>query len=396
MIFKGLLIKEWKLISRDLHALAVLFIMPAAFLLLMSAALSEVNQNTFPKVDIQLSTSSENNSDPQFFEAALQAILEEGRLLKTTKEDLPSLTLPAGFSEHLLDETQPALSLVYPATTDRMIRQRIRGAVELALAHTRLHAFLADIGDLDENSPIENRLFAVQQYTYAEINESDRLSDGQINVQPSAVQHSVPAWLIFGMFFIMLPMANSFLQEQRSGVLLRLQTLGLKLPLLLASKLLPYAVINLVQFIFLLLLGLYCLPLLGLPALVFSGSLTAWLLLVFSLTLATTSLGLVVAGLAKTGEQALLISGGLNLLLAAIGGIMVPRSVMPLAMQEFSKISPMSWALDAFTELLAGQGGVAVIALWCSYLLLFSLLCGGLGLLLFRRRLKENQWTTTN
>src|SRR5690554_3309133 len=117
MIFKGLLIKEWKLISRDLHALAVLFIMPAAFLLLMSAALSEVNQNTFPKVDIQLSTSSENNSDTQFFEAALQAILEEGRLLKTTKEDLPSLTLPAGFSEHLLDETQPALSLVYPATT---------------------------------------------------------------------------------------------------------------------------------------------------------------------------------------------------------------------------------------------------------------------------------------
>jgi len=395
MIFKGLLIKEWKLISRDLHAIAVLFIMPAAFLLLMSAALSEVNQNQFPQVDLQV-TITESNPDTLFFETALAAILDKDNLLKTDDHDLPTLILPAGFSEHLLDNVMPALELIYPATTDRAIRQRIRAATELALAHTRLHAFLTDIGDLDKDSPMEARLLAVQQYTQAEINEQDRLSDGQINIQPNAVQHSVPAWLIFGLFFIMLPMANSFLQEQRSGVLLRLQTLGLKLPLLLASKLLPYAAINLVQFIFLLLLGLYCLPLLGLPPLIFSGSLVAWLALIISLILATTSLGLAVAGLAKTGEQALLISGGLNLILAAIGGIMVPRSVMPLAMQEFSKISPMSWALDAFTELLAGQGGLADIALECSYLLLFALLCGGLGLMLFRRRLKENQWTTTN
>lgn len=395
MIFKALLIKEWKLISRDLHAIAVLFIMPAAFLLLMSLALSDVNQSRPPSVVLQLSI-TENNSDTLFFKAALQAVLDENELLQSSREDLPTLFLPTGFSEHLLDNGMPALELIYPAATDQIIRQRIRGATELALAHTRLNAFLTDLGDLSEDSPINNRLLAVQQYTHAEINEQDRLLDGRLNLQPNAVQHSVPAWLIFGMFFIMLPMANSFLQEQRSGVLLRLQTLGLKLPVLLASKLLPYAAINLVQFVFLLLLGLYCLPLLGLPALIFSGGLAAWVLLAISLTLAACGLGLAVAGLAKTGEQALLISGGLNLILAAVGGIMVPRSVMPLAMQEFSKISPMSWALDAFTQLLAGQGGLADIALWCSYLLLFALLTGGLGLVFFRRRLKENQWITTN
>lgn len=395
MILKALLIKEWRLISRDLHAVAVLFIMPAAFLLLMSAALSDVNQNRSPSVTLQLSL-TEENPDTQFFSVALQAILVDSQLLESSRTDLPVLSLPVGFSEQLLASEMPALELIFPATTDQIIRQRIRGATELALAQTRLHAFLSDIGDLDETLPLVTRLQTVQQQTHAEINEQDRLPDGQLNHQPSAVQHSVPAWLIFGMFFIMLPMANSFLQEQRSGVLLRLQTLGLKLPLLLTSKLLPYAAINLVQFVFLLLLGLYFLPLLGLPALAFSGSLPAWILLAFSLTLATCGLGLAVAGLARTGEQALLMSGGLNLILAAIGGIMVPISVMPTAMQEFARISPMNWALDAFTLLLAGQGGVADIAWWCFYLLMFALFCGGLGLVLFRRRLKENQWTTTN
>lgn len=394
MILKALLIKEWRLIARDLHAVAVLFIMPAAFLLLMSAALSDVNQNRSPSVTLQLSL-VEENTDTQFFSAALQAILVDSQLLDTSRTDVPTLSLPVGFSEQLLASEMPALELIFPATTDQIIRQRIRGATELALAQTRLHAFLSDIGDLDEALPLATRLQTVQQQTHTEINEQDRLPDGQFN-QPSAVQHSVPAWLIFGMFFIMLPMANSFLQEQRSGVLLRLQTLGLKLPLLLTSKLLPYAAINLVQFVFLLALGLYFLPVLGLPPLIFSGSLPAWILLAFSLTLATCGLGLAVAGLARTGEQALLVSGGLNLILAAIGGIMVPISVMPAAMQEFARVSPMNWALDAFTLLLAGQGNIADIAWWCFYLLMFALFCGGLGLVLFRRRLKENQWTTTN
>lgn len=395
MILKALLIKEWRLIARDLHAVAVLFIMPAAFLLLMSAALSDVNQNRSPSVTLQLSL-AEENIDTQFFSAALQAILVDSQLLDTSRTDVPTLSLPVGFSEQLLASEMPALELIFPATTDQIIRQRIRGATELALAQTRLHAFLSDIGDLDEALPLATRLQAVQQQTHAEIIEQDRLPGGELNHQPSAVQHSVPAWLIFGMFFIMLPMANSFLQEQRSGVLLRLQTLGLKLPLLLTSKLLPYAAINLVQFVFLLALGLYFLPVLGLPPLIFSGSLPAWILLAFSLTLATCGLGLAVAGLARTGEQALLVSGGLNLILAAIGGIMVPISVMPAAMQEFARVSPMNWALDAFTLLLAGQGNIADIAWWCFYLLMFALFCGGLGLVLFRRRLKENQWTTTN
>ncbi|MCJ7764840.1 MAG: hypothetical protein MUP09_02750, partial [Thiovulaceae bacterium] len=41
-MFKAMLIKEFLLVSRDRHALAALFLMPAVFILIMSLALKDV------------------------------------------------------------------------------------------------------------------------------------------------------------------------------------------------------------------------------------------------------------------------------------------------------------------------------------------------------------------
>lgn len=160
------------------------------------------------------------------------------------------------------------------------------------------------------------------------------------------------------------------------------------------SKLLPYLAINLLQFALLLAIGVYALPLLGLSGLSLPGSPLPYVLLALSLSLAACSLGLLLAALARSGEQALLLGGGLNIILAAIGGIMVPKSVMPEAMSQLAEISPMSWALDAFLNLLVGQGTLADIAPDCARLLLFAILLGGAGLYLFRKRVQQTQWTT--
>ena len=144
----------------------------------------------------------------------------------------------------------------------------------------------------------------------------------------------------------------------------------------------------------LLAIGVYGLPLLGLPALSLPGSAAAYLLLALSVALATCSLGLLLAALARSNEQALLLGGGINIILAALGGVMVPKSVMPAAMAQLAEISPMSWALDAFLTLLVGHGSLADIAPYCARLLLFAALFGIGGLLLFTRRVRHTQWTT--
>ncbi|OHC19909.1 MAG: ABC transporter [Pseudomonadales bacterium RIFCSPHIGHO2_02_FULL_60_43] len=392
MRLRALVRKEVLLLLRDPHALAVLFIMPTLFLLLMAGAMSSYMQDKPPALRVIIEAPQDDAS--QFFSDALQAQLADSTLLTNSDERLARVRLPADFTDTLLDSPHQGPSLSYPAQFDKLSRQRLHSAVSIALAQSRLLAYLEDSGVVDAELSRAERLKLVQQRTQSQINEQEQLASGDLSGRANATQLSVPAWLIFGMFFVVLPMAGGFQREQQSGTLLRLRCLGLNLGTLVLSKLLPYFAINLLQFALLLSIGVYGLPLLGLPALSLPGSAVAYPLLAISVALATCSLGLLLASLARSSEQALLLGGGINILLAAIGGIMVPKSVMPAAMAQLAEISPMSWALDAFLTLLVGHGSLADIAPYCARLLLFAALCGMAGLLLFTRRVQRTQWTT--
>jgi ABC-2 type transport system permease protein len=70
------------------------------------------------------------------------------------------------------------------------------------------------------------------------------------------------------------------------------------------------------------------------------------------------SLALLVASIAKTTEHATTIGGVFNIILAAIGGIMIPKFVMPHFMQTLSVVSPMSWGLEGFLDIFLRNGNV--------------------------------------
>lgn len=392
MRLRALVRKEFLLMLRDPHALAVLFIMPTLFLVLMAGAMSNYLQDKPPALRLVLEAAP-NGGYEQVFRAALQAQLPGSELLPQGDARSAKISLPADFSATLLDDERQGLALSFPPQLDKLSRQHLRGAVRIALAQTRLLAYLEDSGDLDASLPLAERLALVQQRTQSKVEEHELLASGDLSGRANASQLSVPAWLIFGMFFVALPMAGGFQREQQSGALLRFRALDLNLGTLALSKLLPYFAINLVQFALLLSIGVHGLPLLGLQGLSLPGSPTGYMLLAISLSLATCGLGLLLAALARSAEQALLLGGGINIILAALGGIMVPKSVMPAAMGQLAEVSPMSWALDAFLTLLVGQGSLADIAPYCIRLLLMAALLGGGGWLLFRRRVQQTQWT---
>ena len=392
MRLRALVRKEFLLMLRDPHALAVLFIMPTLFLVLMAGAMSNYLQDKPPTLHLVLQASP-NGAYEQVFRAALAAQLPGSELLAQGDARSARISLPADFSETLLDDEQQGLALSFPPQLDKLSRQHLRGAMRIALAQTRLLAYLEDSGELDAGLPLAERLALVQQRTQSKVEEHELLASGDLSGRANASQLSVPAWLIFGMFFVALPMAGGFQREQQSGALLRFRALDLNLGTLALSKLLPYFAINLVQFALLLAIGVHGLPLLGLQGLALPGSPTGYVLLAISLSLATCGLGLLLAALARSAEQALLLGGGINIILAALGGIMVPKSVMPAAMGQLAEVSPMSWALDAFLTLLVGQGSLADIAPYCFRLLLMAALLGGGGWLLFRRRVQQTQWT---
>jgi ABC-2 type transport system permease protein len=163
---------------------------------------------------------------------------------------------------------------------------------------------------------------------------------------------------VFAIFFVVIPVSNAVIRERQLGTLRRLKTTRVGNTTLLLGKLIPYFGINQLQVAVMLLIGMVGVPLLGGDALARNGSAAALILISAAVSLAALGYALLIAVVAKTTEQATVIGGAGNIILAAIGGIMVPKFVMPAGMQKLADFSPMSWGLDGFLDVLLRGGNV--------------------------------------
>ena len=185
---------------------------------------------------------------------------------------------------------------------------------------------------------VENIELSQKIISFKEINPKVNQEEEKL---PNSVQHNVPAWALFAIFF----------------------------------KIITYLIISVLQFILMLLVGLYFFPLLGLPALDISGKLLLLLFVAMASGLSAISIGILLGTLASTQEQSAPLGATLTVILAAIGGIWVPVFAMPHIMQIISKISPMHWALQAFYDILLRDGNFLLILPKVSLLLGFSIVC---------------------
>ncbi|MBK8889977.1 MAG: ABC transporter permease [Dechloromonas sp.] len=112
------------------------------------------------------------------------------------------------------------------------------------------------------------------------------------------------------------------------GTLQRLRAMGLPFRLILAGKLLPFFVVNQIQAVMMVLVGIFLVPLFGSEALEMPASLPLlvnWWAVSAAVSLAAVAWALLIASIAQTSEQATIVGGVGNVLMGAIGGIMVPQ-----------------------------------------------------------------------
>ncbi|EGZ46526.1 ABC transporter permease [Neisseria wadsworthii] len=406
------LIKELKLLRHDLHGLAVLFVMPIVFMLIMSLALS---RDEDPHIDSRIAlVGAADNPVNKDFAAALRkeqvdlVSLSENRL-NEAKSGLYQgryqlLVVNPNQAGGKLDEEQ-MLQLIVPPDIDPSWLSAVQGVLQQRYTEVRLNSYFDGLDDLKIET--KNLPKSIKQKIQKSVNEENGkqfdtvaaylkktlfsetyLTESGAVEKPNAVQHSVPAWLIFGMFFIMIPLSNVMALERQTNTITRLRLAQAPAGVLVAAKLLPYFLINQLQFVGMLLLGCYLLPVLGAPALVLSN--TWWPYAVLSVAVSGAALGyaLLISVSAKSTEHAVVLGGGGIILMAGLGGIMVPDYVMPETMQRLTWISPMAWGLKAFQELLLKQSGIGGISLYLQLLAGFSLVCIAISLLLYRRQLR--------
>jgi ABC-2 type transport system permease protein len=370
--------KEWLALARDVHGLAVLFVMPAAFIVIMSLALSDVykdetgRQTDFSVLAAEGPTLAERVAQRLEGDGfrAVPAPADEAAARAGVRQGKPGLVLlvPRDFERGLREppdrtnRSQALTLLVDPALPPAQLavfQHRVLGTV-LGL---RVSAAIRIPGMLDNAGAFDLKRVATLSVEAVGNPRAGR---------PSSVQQNVPAWLIFGMFFVVMPISSLFIVERREGTLARLASQQVPNSLLLLGKVVPFFVINLGQALLMLLAGHTLVPWLGGEVLALPARWDLLAAVTASTSLAAISWGLLVAACARTMEQATVIGGVGNILAAAIGGIMVPRFVMAETMQAWVDVSPMAWALDGFHAVILRQGAAADVLAPCLKLLLLA------------------------
>ncbi|HBT82840.1 MAG TPA: ABC transporter permease [Desulfuromonas sp.] len=408
----GVIHKELLQLSRDRAGLLVLFVMPAALVLIMSLVQNSVLKATGEAaidvlwVDEDGSPFAREVADQLATSGAIELIRElDGAPLTASTARAAvaagdyqfAVVLPAGMGQQLLarahqqarealgsKEREVPVTVPLPLLlVDPAVQTTFHAAVANALQRVllgleirqRTQVFEAVLpGALQQAiSKAAGPFFALGGGTVPTIKvtlsgeatlnlQQEVAVAGRSLLKPNAVQHNVPAWTLFAMFFIVVPLSGMVIRERQNGTLQRLMAMPVSPLTVLGGRVVAYLGVGLLQFFFMLAVGFWILPLFGTPALVVGGQWPALLVVAVAATLAATSYGLLLGTVASTYEQASMFGAVSVVIAAAMGGIMMPLYVMPRLMQQASILSPLNWGLEAFQTLLVRSGTLADIA----------------------------------
>ncbi len=376
-MFSAMIKKELLLVFRDKHALLALFVMPAIFILIMSVAMKD--QFTTNSIEFKVFLQDKDHSKlSQKISINIKADKKFHLTSKTGKAEF-LVEIPQNFEKNL--ESKITIDVKGALRNNQII------AFKAILLEDILHARLDDMAEHFKNqSPRAERSLRDLKISTDSMYKVKYNSSVHI---PNSTQQSVPAWIVFGMFFVIIPMSTIYVNERKQNTLARLNSMNVSIVSMSISKSIPYMIINQIQVVIMLGVGMYIVPLFNTPALVIKGSFLALGAISIALSIAAIGISSLIAVSAKSSEQATTIGGILNILLGAVGGVMVPKFIMPEAMQKLTEISPMSWGLDGFLDIFLQGASLNMIMPKVLLLMIFGIVSLIISMVILRIRINK-------
>jgi ABC-2 type transport system permease protein len=390
------IIKELKILLRDKPGLAAMFAMPILLVIIISSVQHSsyklVNERKVPLLMVSADTGigalrfQESLGNIGMFQLvilndsistteiskkmqqldALAAVLIPKNFSKslfrkaeqTTRQVLESLgMMPENITVEIYPSTDPEaeMTLFYHPVMEQTFRLSVLGALQSAYQFTQnrqvLEVLYQQFNHSNMPDSIEQKIIA-NKIRIAQL----PISGGGASATPNTSQHNVPAWTIFAMYFIVVTLSTSIVKEKISGCFIRLKTLPTNYFLLLLAKQIVYLSVTILQAIVIFSIGYFLFPMIGLPVLNIPSDKTALLAITFFCGWSAVSYGLAIGVVAKTLEQAIGFGTVSVVILAAIGGVMVPAFAMPETMRVLMKLSPLHWCIEAYYLLFLGSG----------------------------------------
>jgi len=360
--------KEILLVIRDFPGLLILFLMPVLLMTVVILAQEYTLRNQLGKTRLLFideshsgftSSLRENLSSSGFFEpdasAQVSHITKENakELINSGKYPIGLYIGPADSALEIISD--PALSGLYRTNLVTPLKYLIKGTQTRNIIEKMLSMSAGDMKPLIDKTIEEStgKLPAVKEsFAGSEMQE----------IRPTAIQNIVPGFILFAMFFIVIPLSASIISEKSEGAFQRLRTLPVGFGVILGSKVLVYFIVCLVQFFLMMLVGLWVFPhFFGLPQLQIGNNIAAILFATLASSLAAIGFGILVGSALGTIAQASLFGSVMVVLLGVISGTFLPVYVMPKSIQSLSLISPMRWGIDNYIDVFVRGGGILSI-----------------------------------
>ena len=365
MRFWQLFIRNLKETYRDPLALGFLLAFPLLFMVVFGAALSG---NSTPSYNIAVIDNDQSQISASFISDALQKV-------PTFNISQPASTDDALKSLKLGDLRA---YIVIPEGFGNAVTQNLGGkTAQIVLDITY------DESDLSISSDIVSTVNAVvRSFAHIEIPITVNADPVNISHKPKQIDFLAPGIIVFGLLIMIPTAARIMVRDKEKGYLARLLTTPTHPWEFILGYTLCMTLVAIAQIVFFMVFAqLFGVHIAGNIALAF---------LVFLLTaIASIGIGMVVASLSKSENQAEPLTWLFTMPLAVLSGVWFSISYMPKYIQTFANIFPYAHAVSSAREILIRGASLAAVQSDVLFLAGWALGATILGIIFFARTMRS-------
>ena len=410
------IVKEFLLLKRDLGGLIILFIMPLVLVITVTiiqdstfktvsdnkiqillvdndkgavskTVFDNLQKNNLFSVVTQLDnkTITEEVARENVYKGKFQLAIIIPKNLSTdlqakVDQNVENIVSKMGFTDSVAKPEKPKViaqkevKLYFDPAVQLSFKNSVMSSIDKMISQIETKsiysAFQNQFGE--ENTEFDQKSFITFKEIVPRINNKE--------VLPNSVQHNVPAWTLFAIFFIVIPLSINIVKEKSQGTFVRLLTNPVSNLVVIIGKTITYSVICMIQFYMMVAVAIFLFPHIGLPPLNVEGHLFLMSVVALFSGFGAIGFGILLGTVASTQEQSAPFGATSVIILAAIGGIWVPVFAMPKIMQIIAKSSPMNWGLEAFYDVLLRNVSFVEIIPKISLLFLFFIITTSIAL----------------